>query len=152
MTGFPQPSAETTAVWTRLVRASTYLLGRIEADLKAAGFPPLGWYDALWELEQAEPEGIRPFQLQARLLLPQYGLSRLIERMARDGLVERRGVESDRRGQVLHLTDRGLATRRAMWPVYATALDRAVAQRLDRSEAQELARLLARLYPPRSPD
>jgi DNA-binding MarR family transcriptional regulator len=149
MTEFTPPPPDTVAVWTRLMRASAHVLADIESTLKAAGFPPLTWYDALWEIERSAPQGIRPYQLEDRLLLPQYGLSRLVNRMVREGLVERRGVDGDGRGQILHLTDRGATLRRAMWPVYAAALKACISQKLDGDEAPELARLLARLYPPR---
>ena len=150
MPDFPHPTPETTAAWTRLIRASSHVLGQIDSALKAAQMPPLGWYDALWEIEQAGPDGIRPFQLEQRLLLPQYGLSRLIDRMVRDGLLLRREVAGDGRGQVLHLTDKGRDTRARMWPVYATALDANIARNLSQTEAADLARLLSRLYPPRT--
>ena len=50
------------------------------------GHPPLAWYDALLEIEKAGPDGLRPFELRKLLLLPQYGTSRLLDRMvtARD--------------------------------------------------------------------
>ena len=53
MTRSDAPAPDTIAAWTRLVVASRVLLDRVEARLKAEGLPPLGWYDALWELVQA---------------------------------------------------------------------------------------------------
>ena len=41
------------AAWVALVRAHRVATARVEADLKAAGLPPLAWYDALWELTRA---------------------------------------------------------------------------------------------------
>ena len=87
--GMIDPQPTTTAVWTRLIRAGSALTDQIEAALKAQGLPPLGWYDVLWEIEKAAAGGIRPLVLQDRLLLPQYGLSRLIERLDRAGYVTR---------------------------------------------------------------
>ena len=139
------PSPVTLAVWTGLIRASADLQGRIEAALQAQSLPPLAWYDALWEIEKAGADGIRPFALQGRLLLPQYGLSRLIDRMVKAGYVDRRACDGDGRGQMLHLTTAGAQVRAAMWPVYAAALKGAVEDRLTEAEAQELARLVQRL-------
>lgn len=139
------PSPATLAVWTGLIRASADLQGRIEAALQAHSLPPLAWYDVLWEIEKAGADGIRPFALQDRLLLPQYGLSRLIERMVKAGYVDRRTCDDDGRGQMLHLTGAGAQVRAAMWPVYAAALMGAVDDRLTEAEAQELARLVQRL-------
>lgn len=140
----PTPAAETIAAWTRLVIASRVLLERIEAALKAKGLPPLGWYDALWELERAEA-GLRPFELQERLLLPQYGMSRLLDRLVQAGLVERLPVEADGRGQVVRITAEGCATRGRMWPVYAAELCALVEAPLREGEAASLAASLGRL-------
>ena len=139
------PSPAALAVWTGLIRASTDLQGRIEAALRAQSLPPLAWYDALWEIEKAGADGIRPFALQDRLLLPQYGLSRLIDRMVKAGYVDRRACDGDGRGQVLHLTGEGAQMRAAMWPVYATSLKAAVENRLTEAEAEALAQLIKRL-------
>lgn len=135
----PHPS--TTAVWTRLIRAGSRLVGAVEAALRAAELPPLDWYDVLWEIEKA-PDGVRPLVLQERLLLPQYGLSRLVERMDRAGYLERRACAEDGRGQVLVLTAEGRRVRAAMWPVYSATLVAQVENRISRDEALALARLL----------
>ena len=140
-----QPKPETIAAWTSLVTANRVLLDAIENALKNAGLPSLGWYDALLEIEKAEAAGIRPFELKERLLLPQYGMSRLLDRMAKAGLVERRDAEDDGRGQIVRLTQKGRNTRQAMWPVYAGSLMQCVERRISRDEAAELARLLKKL-------
>ena len=105
----------------------------------------LGWYDALLELDKAGASGIRPFELKERLLLPQYGMSRLLDRMAKAGLVDRQDVEDDGRGQIVRLTEKGRTIRQTMWPVYAGALIRLVEHQLTGDEATELARLLKKL-------
>ena len=140
-----QPTNETIAAWTSLVTANRVLLETIETALKDAGLPRLDWYDALLEIDKADATGIRPFELKERLLLPQYGMSRLLDRMAKAGLVERQEVEDDGRGQIVRLTEKGRNTRLAMWPVYAGVLIRSVEQQLSKDEATELARLLKKL-------
>lgn len=144
MTQFDAPTPDTIAAWTRLVTASRVLVERVEAVLKASGLPPLGWYDALWELERAEA-GLRPFELQERLLLPQYGTSRLMDRLVQAGLVERLPVEEDGRGQVVRITAEGRETRCRMWPVYAAELCTLVEAPLREGEAAALAASLGRL-------
>lgn len=140
-----KPKPQTVAAWTSLVSANRVLLETIEDALKRADLPPLSWYDALLEIERAEPGGIRPFELKERLLLPQYGMSRLLDRMARAGLVDRDAAEDDGRGQVVRLTPKGRTTRQAMWPVYAGVLTRRIEPHFTDAEAAELARLLQRL-------
>ena len=131
--------------WIALNRAWTRVSGRVETRLKQAGHPPLAWYDALWELEKVGEGGLRPFELEHALLFEQYNLSRLVERLVRAGLVERRPCADDRRGHVLAITADGLAVRARIWGVYAPAIEAAVGARLSRDEAVSLARLLARI-------
>lgn len=137
------PSEDMVQAWVRLVRAHRAALGMVEGALKAAGLPALEWYDVLLELERHGAQ--RPRELQGRLLLAQYNLSRLLDRMAAAGLVERRPCAEDGRGQLVAATAAGLAMRARMWPVYAAAIGEAVGARLGEAETQVLAGLLGRL-------
>lgn len=136
------PPEPTIAAWTRLATASRRVLERIEAGLRSAGLPPLAWYDALLEIERAGDDGIRPMALQERLLLPQYGTSRLLDRLAAEGLLERLPCPADGRGRIVRITGVGKALRRRMWPVYARALEGTIGTALSPEDATDLARLL----------
>ncbi len=140
--------AATIDLWTALVSTSRALVETIEARLKAADLPSLAWYDALLEIERAGPDGIRPFALQDRLLLPQYGTSRLLDRIERAGLIARHPCEGDGRGHVVAVTPLGAETRRRMWPVYAAALVELVGARVDEAQAASLAAALRALRAP----
>lgn len=139
-----KPEDPMISAWIGLVRAQARVLAAVESDLKKAGHSPLGWYDVLLELRRA-PEGLRPLDLQSRLLLEQHNVSRLIDRMAAKGLVERRPCEADGRGQIIALTSKGKEQQSAMWPVYRAALNKALASRLSAAEAVTLSGLLAKL-------
>ena len=139
------PSEKIVDAWIRLMRAPQAVLGEMEARVKAAGLPPLTWYDALWALERAGPSGLRPADLEREMLLAQYGVSRLLDRLEAAGYVERRPVPEDKRGQVIVLTLAGRATRRRIWPVYARAIQDTIGSRLTDEEAMELTRLLGKL-------
>jgi DNA-binding MarR family transcriptional regulator len=138
-----QPPDATTLAWSRLLRAHAAALGAVEAALKAEGHPPLEWYDVLWELERAGP--LRPRDLQARLLVAQYNLSRLLDRMEAAGLVAKEPCPDDARGQMVAATEQGRALRARIWPIYAAAIQSAVGDRLTEDEAQALADLLRKL-------
>src|SRR5437660_7407070 len=103
----PAPSEAVIRAWTSLVKAAQVVLGAVEAELKAAGFPPLGWYDVLLELSREKVDGIRPFVLEERLLLAQYNLSRVLDRLAEAGYVERHRHPEDGRGQIVRITQAG---------------------------------------------
>ncbi len=134
-----------TDIWVRLSRAHMKVQASIEAALKAAGLPSLAWYDALRELERFGPEGGRAFEVQARLLLPQYGLSRLLGKLEKAGYLVRKNCAEDGRGKRLVITDQGKRVRRKMWRVYRAALKRAVGDKLPENDGPLLLALLERL-------
>jgi DNA-binding MarR family transcriptional regulator len=140
-----KPSGIVVRAWVRLMKAQQLSLKAIERDLKAAGLPPLVWYDVLLEVERAGGEGLRAFELERAMLLAQYNLSRLIDRIERAGYVERRNCEDDGRGQMIVISERGKAMRRKMWPVYARAIAAAIGKRLSPKEAETLAGLLGQI-------
>ncbi|MEZ5776364.1 MAG: MarR family winged helix-turn-helix transcriptional regulator [Hyphomicrobiaceae bacterium] len=139
------PTRGTVEAWRALVRAGQALLAEVEEELKRAGFPSLEWYDVLRELD-AEPEGTLPqAAVQARVLLAQYNLCRLVDRLEREELVHRRPSPEDGRSNLLVITGKGRELRRRMWPVYAAAIETHLGSRFDDEERAELARLLGRL-------
>ncbi len=139
------PSEAVVGAWARLLAAHRDALGHVERALEDAGLPPLGWYDVLLELERAGADGLRPVELERRLLLAQYNLSRLLERLGRAGYVARTPCEEDGRGHRLSITASGRAVRRKTWPVYARAIQEAIGSRLTEDEARQLERLLRKL-------
>ena len=137
----PIPPDAAVLAWTRLIRAKHLAAAAVEADLKGAGFPPLAWYDVLLELCRADG-ALRPSAFEGRLLLAQPNVSRLIDRLATAGLVERRSCDEDGRGQVVAITDAGRELRARMWPVYGAAIARHVGDKLGGEGAATLAALL----------
>lgn len=145
-----KPSRTTVRAWARLLKAHRLALGMVESALKDAGLPPLAWYDVLLEVERAGDTGVRPFELERAMLLAQYNLSRLLDRIEKEGYVERRACPDDRRGQSVHITPSGRAARRRMWPVYARAIEAVMGERLRAAEAAELATTLGKIIEPLS--
>jgi DNA-binding MarR family transcriptional regulator len=140
-----KPSEAATRAWTRLMRAQQAVLGAIERDLKAEGLPPLAWYDVLLELARAPQGRLRPFEIERETLLAQYNLSRLLDRLTREGLVAREAHEADGRGQWVAITPAGRALQARMWKVYARSIEQHVGAKLDERAATALADLLGRL-------
>jgi DNA-binding MarR family transcriptional regulator len=133
------------AAWVSLARAYTEMLHAVESALKEQGFPPLAWYDVLLELKRIPRECIRPIDLQERLLLEQHNLSRLIDRMEREKLVERLPCDEDRRGQLIAITREGRALQKKMWPIYRDALIKGLGSNLQGDELELLARQLSKV-------
>lgn len=139
------PSASVVQAWSALVRTEQTILARVEEGLKRAGFPPLEWYDVLLELDR-EPSGRLPQSVvQSRVLLAQYNLCRLVDRLEREGLVERQPSPEDGRSNLLNITEKGRDLRNRMWPTYAAAIQAHLGSRLSAEEARTLAGLLTKL-------
>lgn len=130
--------------WAALVRTQRTAFSAVERSLKDAGYPSLEWYDVLLELERGG--ALRQRDLQDRLLFAQYNLSRLIDRMAAAGLVERSPCPDDARCQLIRITAAGRSLRKRMWPAYSAAVNRLFAKLSD-SEADRMAELLRRARP-----
>src|SRR5438270_9473795 len=132
------PSVAITKAWARLIRARETVVSAVERDLKAAGLPPLAWYDVLLELSRP-PEGrLRPFEIEKETLLAQYNLSRLLDRLEKEGLIRREPCNEDGRGQWVVITEKGRALQARTWKVYARAVQRHVGDKLDDRAAGQL--------------
>ncbi len=141
-----KPAAMTLLAWTRLLRAADLASQHCAATLREAGLPPPEWYDVLLALERGGPQ--RPRDLQVTLSAEQYTLSRLLDRIAKAGLITRTPCPDDARGHTLDLNSEGKAMRAAMWPVYAEAIEAALGARVDDEGCAALASLLAPLAEP----
>jgi len=142
-----KPTPVTIEAWARLVRTEKVLVDKVEERLKGAGFPPLDWYHVLHEVDRMPKGMTRQSSVQDRIRLAQYNVCRLVDRLEREGLVERHQCQLDGRNNVLVITAKGRALRRAMWPAYAAAIEEHFGAHLDGAEAEQLVRLLSRLAP-----
>jgi DNA-binding MarR family transcriptional regulator len=140
-----QPSDAIVDAWIALIRAQQVALLKIERAFREAKLPPHAWYDALWELDRAGTAGLRPFEIEQRMLIAQSNISRLIDRLEDQGYVERQPCEEDLRGQQIVITASGRELRKRMWPVYARAISEAVGHRVSEREATILGNLLTKL-------
>jgi len=140
-----EPSDAVVTAWIALNRAQQAALLTVERAFREARLPASAWYDMLWELEKVGAAGLRPFELERRRLIAQSNVSRLIDRLADAGYVERVPCEEDARGQRVVITPAGREMRKRMWPVYARAISEAVGRRVSEREAEMLGKLLGKL-------
>ncbi len=133
--------------WATLVRTEKALSDQIEERLKSAGFPSLDWYHVLHEVDRSPKGMMRQSGVQNRTQIAQYNVCRLVDRLEREGLVERHQCQVDGRNNVVVITAKGRALRRAMWPVYAAAVEEHFGARLSQAEAEQLVHLLAKVAP-----
>src|SRR5262249_11335051 len=94
----PRLTARELAVWRMFLRAHASIAGRLERDLVAEHGLPLAWYEVLLQLAEAPGQRLRMTDLAERVLLSRSGLTRLVDRLVAEGLVERAACPSDARG------------------------------------------------------
>ena len=117
----------------------------LERLADSRGGLPLGEHFLLVQIARGPVTGIRPTELAARSLLTKSGLTRAIDRLERDGLVERRACPSDGRGQYIVLTTRGRHLLRRSAPGHIRAIAKHFAQPLAPDELEVLTRALVRI-------
>lgn len=130
--------------WHQLRSAHLLLTERIEAELAAAGLPDIAWFDVLLAMDESD-ELIRPKDLLCRISVTKSGLTRLLDRIEKEGLIERRHCSTDRRGVYLALTPAGRATLARMRPVRDRVFREDFAEVLGEEDATALISLLGRV-------
>jgi DNA-binding MarR family transcriptional regulator len=140
--------------WRTFLRAHATVVRRLEAELVAEHDLPLASYDVLVQLSEATDRRLRMTELADRVLLSRSGLTRLADRLEREGLIERKACPSDARGTLAVLTPAGLARLRAAWPTHRRGVAEHVTGRLSAAELVQLCELLDKLLdePDRSGD
>ena len=105
----PDLDASPIGVFGRLSRAEHLIDAALAAGIAGHGLQP-GWFDLLAALRrQGPPFELNPTQLTEATLLSSGGTTKRLDRLADEGLVERRADPHDRRGTLVRLTRRGKA-------------------------------------------
>lgn len=104
------------AAWRAIARAVLVVPRILDADLLSGCGLSLAEYVALVNLSEAPGSSMRMHELAVGSTLSPSGVTRLIERMERQGLVERHQAAEDARGMTATLTEAGLERLREAYP------------------------------------
>lgn len=137
-------SAPAHRAWSALLRSHAHWTHCVERRLDEAGALSLEAYDVLLALSYAPDGRLRIGELFDVVTLSRSGLTRLMDRLERDGLVKREVCSGDRRSFEAILTDEGEARRAASWPLYAEIVASEFARFFPNADATKLAELLER--------
>jgi len=127
--------------WSALVAVYQSVLHDVVRALENDAGLDSGVFSALAYLARAEPAGRLRLSVLQELMHPRYsqpGLSRLVQRMEADGLVERRSDPDDGRATVLVMTRAGRARFAKADAVYTAALRDEFGRHLTAGQAQAL--------------
>ena len=138
-------SADELAAWRAFLRAHAHLTRQLETELMADADLPLASYDVLVQLSEAPGRRLRMTDLADRVLLSRSGLTRLVDRLERTGLVARAKCPNDARGTFTVLTDVGYERLRQAAPAHLDGVREHMTRHLDAPELAALTDLLTKL-------
>ena len=133
------------AAWQAFLRVYTTVIPSLECELREAGGLPLVWYNVLIHLHKDPTGALRLQDLAEAIVLSQSGLTRLLDRMAEAGLIERKPCPHDRRGAYAVLTPAGKATLEQARPIYLRGIEQHFMQYLTEEDVQALTRTLQKI-------
>jgi DNA-binding MarR family transcriptional regulator len=139
-------SREERVLWRRFVSTHAAIVRRLDDDLRAQSGLSLSAFEVLYELTRAPGNRLRMAELAERLLFTRSGVTRLVDRLERAGLVERSGCDQDGRGVYAQLTEKGFETFVAAAGPHIDGVRRLFFDRLDGWD-DVLRRLLHQLAP-----
>jgi DNA-binding MarR family transcriptional regulator len=131
--------------WGALTRTHAAITGRLQEALAAADFPPLPWYEVLATLAEAPEERMKMGDLAEALVITRGGLTKLVDRLIKAGLLERTFCETDRRVSYATLMPAGHDLLDEMRPVVVAELKVTFAAKLSAAEAEALRETLERV-------
>jgi len=129
--------------WLRLLTCTTMIERRIRTLLTSTFDTTLPRFDVMAQLER-EPEGLTMGQLSRRMMVSNGNVTGLVDRLVKEGLVERIAVPGDRRANIVRLTEDGLDNFGNMTPVHHAFLHDMLSS-IGRQDLEGLYELLGRL-------
>ncbi|MEM5475522.1 MarR family winged helix-turn-helix transcriptional regulator [Pacificibacter sp. AS14] len=139
-------------VWFFLMRAHRKLQPQIAKVLRDQGISDPIWYEVLLHVEEAGEQGHLMVELETKLFVTQYALSRHITRIEKAGYIRRAYLSDGRRRQVLFVTDKGRGLHDRIWPAYMEAMQTELSPLMSCDEAYELAYMMLRMLPRDGPE
>src|SRR6476661_3456785 len=133
------------APWRAFLLAYARVSRRLDEELRSEHDVSFAEYDALLTIAHAPERRIRMGQLAEEVLLSKSGVTRLIDRLVGDGLVERSTCLSDARGAEAVLTERGLERLRAASKTHLRGIDEHFLAIVDPADLESLERAMTSL-------
>jgi DNA-binding MarR family transcriptional regulator len=95
--------------WQALLHAHHEIVGKLDAELREEHGLSFGKYDVLLRLARAPELSLRMTELARRVMISPSGLTRVVDGLVVEGLVERRRDATDARVVHARLTEKGRA-------------------------------------------
>ena len=135
------------AAWRGMLRVHAALTRALDAELTERHGLPLSSYEVLLFLADAPGGRMRMSELADSVLLSRSGLTRLVDRLERDGLLEREQCEEDARGYFATITNSGRALFDAARQTHLAGVRERFIDRLSRDDLRMLGELWEKVAP-----
>jgi DNA-binding MarR family transcriptional regulator len=145
----PELSDQQFEAWKAFIRAQAEVIHTLGRELEAEQGLPLTFYDVLIQLSIAGGR-LRMSELADAVVLSRSGVTRLVDRMVRDGLVRREACPEDRRSLYATLTPEGRRALKRARPFHLRGVAEHFGRHLSDQEAKTIAAAPGRMAP--SPD
>jgi DNA-binding MarR family transcriptional regulator len=136
------------SAWHSMLRAHASVVRRLEAELLAEHGLSLPAYEVLSHLSEVPDRSLRMTELSEAALLSPSGVTRLVDKLQRDGLVRRRRCAADARVIYCELTDAGMARLVTAYPTHLRGVREHMVDKLDRDDLRGVADSMAKLADP----
>src|SRR3954452_13752617 len=133
--------------WRGLVRAHACLVKRLDAQLEAEHGLALTSFEVLTRLGDSDGGKMRMHDIATSVMLSRNGLTRLVDRLERDGLVHRCSCENDARGAYAVIPDAGRARCAEARAAHLAGLRELFVAHYSAEELELLGPLLERVLP-----
>ena len=140
-------TAEELGAWRGLLRVHSALVKALDAELAAAHDLPLSSYEVLITLESAPGHKRRMAELADSVLLSRSGMTRLVDRLEREGLLVRDTCTDDGRGCFAVLTERGSELLAQARPTHLDGVRERFLKHFTDDELNQLAAFWDRVLP-----
>ena len=143
----PQLDERELRAWRGMLRVHATLTKALDAELDAEHGLPLSSYEVLLHLADADNQKMRMSDLAATVILSRSGLTRLVDRLEREGLIARESCPSDARGSYATLTPAGARKLDAARATHLAGVRTQVLQHFSEEELEALGAAWDRLLP-----
>ncbi len=133
--------------WRGLLRAHGCLAKRLDAELERAHGLPMTSYQVLDHLQEAQGGRMRMCDLAEQAQLSRSGLTRMVDRLEREGLLERCSCDHDARGSYACLTVSGRERVEEAHVTHLAVVREHFLSRFSESELSLLADMWERIAP-----
>jgi DNA-binding MarR family transcriptional regulator len=137
--------------WQALLHAHHQVISQLDTELREEHGLTFGAYDVLLRLARAPGHSLRMSELAERVMLSPSGLTRMVDRLARAGLVERDRFQGDARVTLARLTNSGRRLLRRAARTHLRGIREHFTGRLTHAQLRNAAAVLETVAGPHEP-